>query len=462
MAKVYSYQTREEFISDIDNHKDEEVYIGNIDAGEVSKEEELVVVHGKDNGNVPFFIENTGSTDVTISIKNNSNDKELPKIEKADNVDGPWSVIDENGFKEGFTIKPNEKVYIIGSNLEGFSKSNYNFNYFSCEDSGASLNLGGNLETLFTKSVCASEVPDYCFYWLFMGLSGSTLTLDKTFKLSSKKVGKYSYAKLFKGCTKLGIIPGDLLDNETSEIGQYSYCEMFMGCSGLTVDGVFKLPAKSVPESAYESMFKGTAVTDIAQMGCQEVGPYSLRYMYAECKEIKTVTQILPATILGKGCYDSFFYYCNNLTTVPEDFLPAETLAPYCYYSLFSDTSVANVKLKATTLEDYCYKNLFQRNKGNWTEKLVLPAKEMKRGCYEAILFGTKKTNDNIDIKMDVEILATNEIDMNYAQYFVMFTSPGTLHLRLDNASDITKLKDKNSLLGLTDWDVIKDLKDDE
>ena len=146
MAKVISYQTREEFIQDINKHKDEEVYIGNINDVKTPFEEEIVVVHGKNT--VPFFIENKGSSDVTIFIRNISDDNELPKIEKADTVDGPWSVIDENGFKEGFTIKPNEKVYIIGSNIEGFSKSNYNFNYFSCEDSGASLNLGGNLETL--------------------------------------------------------------------------------------------------------------------------------------------------------------------------------------------------------------------------------------------------------------------------------------------------------------------------
>ena len=30
MAKVISYQTREEFLNDINKHKDEEVYIGNI------------------------------------------------------------------------------------------------------------------------------------------------------------------------------------------------------------------------------------------------------------------------------------------------------------------------------------------------------------------------------------------------------------------------------------------------
>ena len=460
MAEVISYQTREEFIQDINKHKDEEVYIGNINDVKTPFEEEIVVVHGKNT--VPFFIENKGSSDVTIFIRNISDDNELPKIEKADTVDGPWSVIDENGFKEGFTIKPNEKVYIIGSNIEGFSKSNYNFNYFSCEDSGASLNLGGNLETLFTKSVCASEVPDYCFYGLFMGLSGSTLTLDETFKLSSKKVGNYSYAKLFNGCKNLVSIPGDLLDNEKSDIKRYAYCEMFMGCSILTVDGVFKLPAESVPEGAYQSMFKGTAVTDIAEMGCQEVGPYSLSFMYAECTGITGVTQVLPATTLGKGCYDSFFYNCSNLTTVPEDFLPAETLAPYCYYSLFSDTSVANVKLKATTLEDYCYKNLFQRNMGNWTEKLVLPAAIMKKGCYEGILFGTKKTKDDTDIKMDVEIWATDKIDMNCAQYFSMFTNQGTLHLRSDYAYDIETIKDKYSLLGLENWKVEKDLKDDE
>ena len=447
MVKVISYQTREEFISDIDNHKNEEVYIGNIDSGETK--EELVVVHGKDNGNVPFFIENKGLSDVTIFIRNISTNEYLPKIQKADNVYGPWSDIDDNGF----TIGQNEKVYIIGSNLEGFSKYKDKYNYFSCEDSGASLNLGGNLATLFIKSGYDSvKVPDYCFYGLFMGLSGSTLTLDETFKLSSKKVGNYSYAKLFNGCKNLVSIPGDLLDNEKSEIGMYSYCEMFSGCSGLTVDGVFKLPAEKVPEGAYKSMFYGTSVTDIAEMGCQEVGPSSLSSMYAECTGITGVTQVLPATTLGDNCYDSFFYKCSNLTTVPEDFLPAEELKPYCYYSLFGYTKVANVQLNATTLANYCYKNLFQGNRGTWTKRVILPAETMVTGCYEAIFISTKQA-------MDVEIWATNEIGTNYAQYFAKLTTPGTLHLRSDYSYDITTIKDNSNLLYLTNWTVNKDLK---
>jgi len=48
---------------------------------------------------------------------------------------------------------------------------------------------------------------------------------------------------------------------------------------------------------------------------------------------VSTENLILPATTLENGCYKSMFYGCTSLASAPE--LPATTLAYYCYNSMF-------------------------------------------------------------------------------------------------------------------------------
>ena len=57
---------------------------------------------------------------------------------------------------------------------------------------------------------------------------------------------------------------------------------------------------------------------------------------------------ILPATTLTPWCYDSMFWFCSSLNTAPE--LPATTLEKYCYGSMFYYCSKLNyVKANFTT-----------------------------------------------------------------------------------------------------------------
>ena len=83
--------------------------------------------------------------------------------------------------------------------------------------------------------------------------------------------------------------------------------------------------------------------------------------MFYNCRSLTTITSnILPATTLANNCYDSMFSGCTSLTTIP-DLLPATTLANNCYESMFGDcTSLTTVPdLPATTLADNCYDRMF-------------------------------------------------------------------------------------------------------
>jgi hypothetical protein len=70
-----------------------------------------------------------------------------------------------------------------------------------------------------------------------------------------------------------------------------------------------------------------------------------------------TAAPELPATTLVDSCYRSMFIGCANLEAAPE--LPATTLAANCYRYMFSGSGItAAPELPATTLVDSCYRNI--------------------------------------------------------------------------------------------------------
>lgn len=100
----------------------------------------------------------------------------------------------------------------------------------------------------------------------------------------------------------------------------------------------------------------------------------------------------LPATTLADYCYNSMFKGCTNLTTVPE--LPATALSNYCYYSMFNGcTSLTTApELPATTLSDRCYYQMFY-NCSSLTRAPELPATTLTEGCYQYMFFNCSKLN---------------------------------------------------------------------
>ena len=87
---------------------------------------------------------------------------------------------------------------------------------------------------------------------------------------------------------------------------------------------------------------------------------YAFYSLFSDCaKLVSAENLVLPATTLVNRCYWSMFFNCTSLTTAPE--LPATTLANYCYSGMFSNcTSLTTApELPATTLATYCYGGMF-------------------------------------------------------------------------------------------------------
>jgi hypothetical protein len=66
-------------------------------------------------------------------------------------------------------------------------------------------------------------------------------------------------------------------------------------------------------------------------------------------------------SLSGKNyAFYKLFYNCTNIVNVSENFLPATTLATYCYANMFQNCSSLTTApaLPATTLATYCYQNM--------------------------------------------------------------------------------------------------------
>ena len=87
---------------------------------------------------------------------------------------------------------------------------------------------------------------------------------------------------------------------------------------------------------------------------------YAFRYLFSGCTTIVEVSEtFLPATTLANYCYHGMFSSCSGLTTAPA--LPATTLTDYCYYQMFQSCSKLTKapELPATTLASSCYYYMF-------------------------------------------------------------------------------------------------------
>jgi hypothetical protein len=138
------------------------------------------------------------------------------------------------------------------------------------------------------------------------------------------------------------------------------------------------------------SMLFGDNASNNFSLSGKDFAFYRLFY---NCKNIVNVSEnFLPATTLANYCYGYMFYGCTSLTTAPA--LPATTLASYCYNSMFSDcTSLTTApELPATTLVDSCYSIMFE-GCTNLTTAPDLPATTLADGCYCSMFMGCTKLN---------------------------------------------------------------------
>ena len=121
----------------------------------------------------------------------------------------------------------------------------------------------------------------------------------------------------------MSLLYGDDFVGQTSLKGTYQFYKLFNNNTKIVDASQLVLPATTLAEQCYSSMFSG-------------------------CTSLTTAPE-LPATTLANYCYGYMFYICTSLTTAPE--LPATTLAECCYRYMFDGCSKLNhITMLATNI----------------------------------------------------------------------------------------------------------------
>lgn len=220
----------------------------------------------------------------------------------------------------------------------------------------------------------ATASAEACYKSMF---EGCTALVDPPSSIPFTTLAKSACNRMFFGCTNLTSSPE--FSNSLTEVGESGCSEMFSGCSKLK-DPPSSLPAGTLRFKAYYKMFwscvklesipefphtDGVVYDLAAGTSAENNQQNGLCYqMFYKCDALtslagkKLFNSITP---LKLGCFNDMFSTCANLATVPEDFLPALTLAKSCYRGMFQQCKKLTKApyLPAATLEDHCYRFMF-------------------------------------------------------------------------------------------------------
>ena len=172
--------------------------------------------------------------------------------------------------------------------------------------------------------------------------------------------------------------------NFSNTVTSYGFYKLFALC---TITSSPKLPATTLGRSCYESMFFNCpSLTAAPELPATTLEISCYQSMFDGCMSLTQAPE-LPATTLAEHCYDSMFKTCA-ITQAPE--LPTITLAPWCYSAMFAECSLltAAPALPATALADYCYSNMFVMCSSLATAPTSLPATTLADFCYTSMFSG--------------------------------------------------------------------------
>lgn len=245
---------------------------------------------------------------------------------------------------------------------------------FTAVDAGATIALkcnGNNLKTTtFQTSTDGSTWTDYTY--------ATNVTLanagDKVYfkaKADNTSIARTSTNYLqftTTQTTKKVNVSGNimsLLSPEFSQmisVGSYCFCKLFYQCKNIADCNGLTLPATTLAEDCYGSMFDGcTNLTQAPVLPATTLARYCYSYMFSDCTNL-TQAPALPATTLAKNCYSNMFQGCASLTSAPA-------IKTYT-----SDLNAFNYMLNVFDQRQYTQGRL---TSCNWTDLTLDEAEEM-------------------------------------------------------------------------------------
>ena len=267
------------------------------------------------------------------------------------------------------------------------------------------FNVTGNIMSLLYgddfKGQNDLNGKNYAFYNLFHGCT--KLQNAENLILPATTLANNCYQSMFWNCTRLISVP----ELPATTLANNCYGGMFLDCTSLA--SAPKLPATTLATYCYNSMFENcTGLTSAPELPATTLASYCYYGMFWGCKSLTTAPE-LPATTLAEKCYQYMFDSCTNLTEAHE--LPATTLVYACYNGMFwSCKSLTTApQLPATTLASYCYDSMFY-GCTSLTETPELPATILADGCYYQMFYGCSNLNKITMLATDISASVSRSI----------------------------------------------------
>ena len=234
-----------------------------------------------------------------------------------------------------------------------YIRGSENKGYVRLKISGSQAHIvGGNINTLINyEDPNNVTLFQFAFVHLFDG--DKNLTSASNLTLPATTLANNCYSSMFSGCHSLTTAPA----LPATTLANNCYSSMFSNCNSLTTAP--KLPATTLKFKCYSNMFSGcSSLTTAPELPATTLANSCYQYMFDICSSLTTAPE-LPSTTLEVSCYESMFHFCSSLTTAPE--LPATTLAPYCYNGMFDGCGSLTTapELPALALADSCYQSMF-------------------------------------------------------------------------------------------------------
>jgi len=281
------------------------------------------------------------------------------------------------------TVNAGDEVLWKGNTNRMANNYDANQNSASTFSSTANFNARGNVMSLLYGDEFKDKVSlsgkTYCFYSLFYNTG--KLVNGKNISLPATTLEERCYDSMFQGCESLTTAP----ELPATTLTQICYQHMFYGCTNLTTAP--ELPATTLRQYCYSSMFYDcTSLTTAPELPATTLAQYCYYRMFWGCTSL-TTAPILPAKTLADDCYNDMFEGCTSLTTAPV--LPATTLVSGCYAYMFRGcTNLTTApELPANTLAQYCYRYMFS-NCTSLTTAPQLPVTTLAHTCYNGIFAG--------------------------------------------------------------------------
>ena len=252
--------------------------------------------------------------------------------------DNEWVSITSNTGETAPTITVNsgDKVQFKGNN----TRYAIDYSYYNSFGGSASFEIEGNIMSLINPtdfSTLTTLESGNTFNGLFNGCKG--LTSAENLVLPATTLKNYCYQSMFYRCTSLTTAPA----LPATTLAGYCYGNMFDGCTKLTTAPA--LPATTLATYCYTNMFQScTSLTTAPELPATDLAEHCYSGMFNACTSLTTAPSVLPATTLTYGCYQYMFQYCTSLNYIKC--LATDISASYCTYNWVNNVAATGTFVK--------------------------------------------------------------------------------------------------------------------